>query len=180
RGALAGRRLSIQDGMRTLVAGYLRELVKPTAEYRGGDATGLATCTVDLAAALLAHELDRADALPPETRDQALLLRILTFMRERLGDPDLSPDMIAAAHYISTRYLHKLFRTQDLTVAAWIRHQRLARCHRDLGDPVNGSHPIHAIASRWGFTDNAHFSRLFRSTYGISPSDYRRLRAGGA
>ncbi len=174
---LVGRKLSAQDGVRTVVAGYLRELIKPTAHYRSSDATNLANSTVDLVAALLAHESDTTAALPPQTRDQALLLQIFAFICQRLSDPDLSPTMIAAAHYISTRYLHKLFQTQELTVAAWIRHQRLTRCHRDLGDPGHSAHPIHTIANRWGFTDNAHFSRLFRRTYGISPSDYRRLRA---
>ena len=31
------------------------------------------------------------------------------------------------------------------------------------------------IGMRWGFMDAAHFSRLFRSTYGCTPSEYRRL-----
>ncbi|MEV8610809.1 helix-turn-helix domain-containing protein [Amycolatopsis sp. NPDC051373] len=33
--------------------------------------------------------------------------------------------------------------------------------------------PIAAIGRRWGFSDAAHFSRLFRSTYGRSPREYR-------
>jgi AraC-like DNA-binding protein len=87
--------------------------------------------------------------------------------------------LIAAAHQISTRYLHKIFHDQGLTVAGWIRQRRLERCHRDLADPVLRSHPIHAIATRWGFSDSAHFSRLFRAAYGTSPRDYRHLARQG-
>ncbi|MEV6133849.1 AraC family transcriptional regulator [Streptomyces violaceusniger] len=34
--------------------------------------------------------------------------------------------------------------------------------------------PIQAIAERWG-SNPAHFTRLFRATYGIPPRDYRNL-----
>ena len=29
-----------------------------------------------------------------------------------------------------------------------------------------------AIGARWGYPDPAHFSRLFKSVYGVSPRDY--------
>ncbi|WP_322620771.1 helix-turn-helix domain-containing protein [Streptomyces acidicola] len=31
------------------------------------------------------------------------------------------------------------------------------------------------MAACWGFTNPTHFSRLFRTTYGIPPRDYRNL-----
>jgi AraC family transcriptional regulator, positive regulator of tynA and feaB len=34
-------------------------------------------------------------------------------------------------------------------------------------------YPIHRIANMAGFKSAAHFSRLFKSTYGTSPKDYR-------
>ncbi|GAA2788117.1 hypothetical protein GCM10010470_23340 [Saccharopolyspora taberi] len=55
----------------------------------------------------------------------------------------------------------------------WIRQRRLERCRRDLTNPHLRQRPVHAIAARWGFTDPAHFSRIFRAAYGLSPSDYR-------
>jgi AraC-like DNA-binding protein len=50
-----------------------------------------------------------------------------------------------------------------------------ARCRRDLLDPALRDRPVSAIAARWGITDPAHFSRLFRATYGVPPSEYRDL-----
>lgn len=169
---LIGHRLSHQDGMRSLLSGYLRELVNPSAEYRPEDHTGLLTVTINLISALLTNEIEPDRPWDPDVQRT----RILDFTRRHLADPELNPAMIAAAHHMSVRTLHKLFQAQDLTVASWIRHHRLENCRRDLADPHLRSRPVHAIAARWGFTDNAHFSRLFRATYGISPAGYRHSR----
>jgi AraC-like DNA-binding protein len=41
------------------------------------------------------------------------------------------------------------------------------------------SRPVAAIAIRWGFASPAHFSRVFRRTYGIAPGRYRLLALQG-
>ncbi|WP_228083499.1 helix-turn-helix domain-containing protein [Streptomyces profundus] len=97
-----------------------------------------------------------------------------SYIREHLGDSELTPRSVARAHHISLRYLHRLFHQHGLTVAAWIRQQRLEGCWRDLTDAAMFAHPIQAIAGRWGFTDSAHFSRAFRAAYGLPPSHLRR------
>ncbi|HEU5023418.1 MAG TPA: AraC family transcriptional regulator [Spirillospora sp.] len=94
--------------------------------------------------------------------------------RPYLGDADLTPSTIAAAHHISLRYLHRLFQQDGHTVAGWIRARRLERCHRDLADPGLAARPINAIAARWGFRSSAHFSQAFRSAYGLSPRQFRQ------
>jgi AraC-like DNA-binding protein len=33
---------------------------------------------------------------------------------------------------------------------------------------------VSAVAARWGLTDPAAFSRLFRAAYGVPPLEYRR------
>jgi AraC-like DNA-binding protein len=32
---------------------------------------------------------------------------------------------------------------------------------------------VAAVGARWGYPDPAHFSRLFKATYGMGPRDYR-------
>jgi AraC-like DNA-binding protein len=128
---------------------------------------------VDLLSALFAHALDAGGFLPPETHRQTLVLRIRTFVQQHLHDPQLTPRTIAAVHNISVSYLHRLFENEDDTVAAWIRRQRLERARRDLADPALHAAPIHTIATRWGFTHAADFTRAFRTAYGIPPRDYR-------
>lgn len=133
---------------------------------------------LDLLTVVLAARLDRRKTVPPDTRQRALLLRIHAFIEQRLTDPVLSPGAIAAAHHISIRHLHRLFETQGTTVADWIRHRRLDRCRRDLLDSAQLTRPVGAIGTRWGFTDPAHFSRVFRAAYGLPPSEYRLTGKG--
>jgi AraC-like DNA-binding protein len=115
-------------------------------------------------------------ALP--TSSSALRPRIKAYIDGRLDDPALGPESIAAAHFISVRYLHKLFEHEGASVSEWIRHRRLDRCQRDLANPALAHQTIVTIASRWGLTNGAHFSRLFRARYGCSPREYRARIAG--
>jgi AraC-like DNA-binding protein len=102
-----------------------------------------------------------------------LLAHVKSFIENHLHEPELGPERIAAAHFISTRYLHKLFETEDVSVSRWVQQRRLDRCRRDLSDPALAERRIEAIASRWGFGNPDHFSRTFRTTYGCSPRELR-------
>lgn len=119
----------------------------------------LGEVALNLAAATLAAELGAADQLAPETSRQALLCRIEAFIEHNLGDPGLTPTAIAARHHISAGYLHRLFESRELTVAARIRHLRLERCLADLADPRLRLRPVRATGARWGFRSPADFSR---------------------
>jgi AraC-like DNA-binding protein len=164
-------------GTGALVSSLARQLVRHLGDYGATDGARLGTAVLDLLTAGLATRLDRADHLPEGTRQRALLARIRAFIEARLPDPELSPGTIARAQYISVRYLHKLFEAEQATVAEWIRRRRLERCRRDLLDPALLAEPVGAIGMRWGFRDAGHFSRLFRTAYGMPPAEYRE-RAG--
>ncbi|RFS81286.1 helix-turn-helix domain-containing protein [Actinomadura spongiicola] len=165
---------STDQGVGALFGRWLSDIVPRAEQIRLQDASSLASITVDLLATVLAQRLDGFKAESTESRQRLLRLRIDNFVRRRLSDPTLSPTTIAAAHQISVRYLHKLFSQQEMTVSAWIRHLRLEQCRRDLSSPENRARSLQAIAGRWGFVDEAHFSRAFRAAYGVSPGRYRR------
>jgi AraC-like DNA-binding protein len=107
------------------------------------------------------------------------MLQITAYIERHLGDAGLAPGDIAAAHHVSTRQLHKLFHAQGTTVSGWIRERRLEHCRRDLLDARYASRPVASIGARWGYPDAAHFSRLFKGAYGLSPRDYRSRGATG-
>ncbi len=165
--------MSGREGMGALLVQFLTQLTADISPYQPCDGPRLGTVVVDLLSALFAHALDADRFLPPETRSRNLVLRIRAHVQRNLHDPRLTPRAIAAAHNISTSYLHRLFRNEHETVAAWIRHQRLERARRDLDDPAMRSTAIHAIAARWGFTRAADFTRAFRGAYGMPPKEYR-------
>ncbi|MFC5856229.1 helix-turn-helix transcriptional regulator [Streptomyces chlorus] len=115
--------------------------------------------------------------------DRVLLLRIKTFIRWHLSDSGLTPQAIADAHSISVRYLHRLFKAEGTSVCQWIRELRLHECRRELAVRPPGSVGLGQVARRWGFTSPARFSRAFRRSYGLSPTDWldrkRAVRAAG-
>jgi AraC-like DNA-binding protein len=170
---LVARRLRGQDGIGALLGGFLTQLTTDTSSYLPSDGPRLSTVLVDLVSALFAHALDADASLPPQNHQHSLVLRIRGFIQEHLHDPRLNPDAVAAAHHISTSYLHRLFQRTGTTVAAWIRQQRLERASRDLLDPALATVPIAQVGARWGFLQPAAFSRAFRTAYGVAPKDYR-------
>lgn len=155
------------------VVPFLTQTARMLPELDGPIAHRLAMNTVDLLATLLADEAYARPAAEA-TEHTRLLRRVQLFMDGQLSNPDLSPGYVAAAHYISTRSLHKLFEDSGTTAAAWIRERRLAGARRDLADPLLADVPISSIGARWGLPDPAHFSRIFRTAYGCSPSIYRQ------
>lgn len=102
----------------------------------------------------------------------AHLTRIEAYVRRNLGNSELTAEAIARNCGMSTRYLHELFRDTNETVGSWVRNQRLEACREALANAVNTT-TIAEIAYRWGFSDQAQFSRSFRAHFGVSPREYR-------
>lgn len=100
-----------------------------------------------------------------------------TFIAQHLGDPALSPADIANACGISLSYLHRLFASDGVTVAGYVREQRLQRAYRDLTtSPLDER--IQTVSSRWGIPDPAHFSRLFKGRFEMTPGEARIAARG--
>jgi len=172
--SLAAVPIAADDGMGALAVPLLRRVSADLEAYQPASAARLGTVLMDLVTAAVAERAEQAALLPAESAERTLLLRIHAFIELHLGEADLSPADIAAAHHVSLRQLHRLFAAQDTTVAAWIRQRRLDRCRRDLADPGFGSVPVSAVAARWGLAEPSHFSRLFSRRYGLPPAEYRR------
>lgn len=108
----------------------------------------------------------------------AILAGAKSFIDRHHADPALDTSMVAAAQHISPRYLQKLFAGFGITVTGWIKDRRLEHCRHDLEDPNLLRDSIGTICARHGYSDSAHFSRLFKQRYGLSPRAFReRLQA---
>lgn len=170
---LAATRLPGREGIGALLAQFLLHLREDTGTYRPADGPRLGRVLVDLFNAFMAHHLEAEASVPADSRERTLMLAVRAFIQRHLADPELSPASVAAAHNISTRTLHRLFESEETTVARLIRAQRLEQCRRELADPANSGRPVYAIAARWGLTDAATFSHAFRAAYGSTPTEYR-------
>jgi AraC-like DNA-binding protein len=172
---LTARTLGGGSGLGGIVGRMLHELVTSPPALTAAGGIRLADEVGELVTTVATEHTG------PEPSARAVgeeLRRIDAYIAEHLADPDLDPDAIARAHFISTRQLHRLFARQGSSVTRHIRQQRLERCRRDLAGP-HAARSISDIARRWGFTDAATFSRAFRSAYRTTPSAYRRRANGG-
>ena len=168
-------RIPGSEGVPRAAVAFFRGLVcgLEDGSITADDAPNTIECVVDLVRGMYAGPARTMG--PKRVRSRTEILGdIQSFIAANLGNPDLDPEGIARASFISTRYLHKLFEGEGTSVCQWIRTARLERCRRDLLDPARSHLTILAIASRWGLPGPQHFSRLFRETYGCSPSELRR------
>ena len=174
-GQLTATRLPGKDGLVGMVAPFIAQLAANLEQVSGTTGVRLTHSAIDLVTTVLANrlDLDRAGG----NRHLALVQQIRQYIEANLASVDLGPTQIAAAHFISTRHLHSIFREHGTTVSSWIRARRLERCRRDLLDPLYIDRPVAAIAARWGFVDAAHFSRVFKAAYDQSPSELRASAA---
>ncbi|WAM19274.1 helix-turn-helix domain-containing protein [Rhodococcus sp. JS3073] len=171
---MTARRVSGRRGIGGLVSKFL---VGMAEQLRGVEELTanqhLSNGVLNLLAAALSEQLGCESNVPPETHRAALILQIKAFVDARLYDPELSSHLIARAHNISPRYLQKMFEGEGTTVTEWIRRRRLENCRRDLVDPRLSTTPIATIAAQWGLLDSSYFSKLFKTTYGMSPREFR-------
>ena len=100
--------------------------------------------------------------------------RIAAVIDRRLGEAGLSIQNIAEEEGLSKRYLQRLFEQHGESFSDYVRRLRLDRCRTELSDPTHAHETVGTIAMRWGFRDQAYFSRAFSSAYGLAPRDVRR------
>jgi len=169
----SGRVQAAVQGTSGLVAHLLRGLVAQ-GEARTEHPARLAQHLVGLIGLMC------LDSGEEEAAWRSSMLRdALDYIEDHLGELDLTPDRIAASQNISTRTLHRLFEREGMTLGAWIRARRLEHCRMDLIDPAHADVSVSAVGARWGLWDAAHFSRLFKSTFGASPRAYRQEALAG-
>jgi AraC-like DNA-binding protein len=90
---------------------------------------------------------------------------------------DQSLRQIAAHCGLSRSYFEKAFKASlGAPPHQWLVRQRIQRATKML-EQTNDS--IGSIALSCGFTDQSHFTRVFRTAVGLSPAAWRRQRKAG-
>ncbi|MGO4613098.1 helix-turn-helix domain-containing protein [Nocardia sp. 2YAB30] len=158
-----------------LVANHIVQLTTDGDALSADPAAALSGCaSIELIRGLLlsAGSDDGNGAVIPS---DIQLSRIRAYVRRNLADPDLGAEQIAGAHSMSVRQLYKICANAEYSLEQWIISQRLDRVRTDLTRPEHMHRTIAMIARRWGFRDPSHFARRFRTAYGLSPREWRRV-----
>jgi AraC-like DNA-binding protein len=164
-----GMHLEAHEGTAGIVAHVLRGLATAFNPATARSSVGLAEHVIGLVALMCVDA-----GTPLASARQATLDEAKRYVEAHIGELALAPAQIARSLHISGRTLHRLFEIEGVTVGGWIRARRLDHCRADLADPRRDDEPVSTIGTRWGLPDPAHFSRLFKTVYGVSPREYRR------
>ncbi|GHG94674.1 helix-turn-helix domain-containing protein [Streptomyces rubradiris] len=169
---LTGRAVPGRSGVAALLVPFLERLARLADRVTADTGDLLAGNTVEFIA-LLADELLGRDQEPPGGTRARLVPRVRGYIERHLGEADLTPERIAEAHYISVRYLHRLFEGEGTTVGRLILRRRVEECARELARRGRVSPTVSTVARRWGFHSPAHFSRAFKGVFGVPPRQWR-------
>lgn len=131
--------------------------------------------TIELAAAALNAAVTEENAAAVQL---ALTGQIARYIDERILDPSLTGEALAATFGISTRKLYCLFEAHG-GVASYITRGRLQQARQMLADPAQQSRSIADIAELHGFAYRTNFVRAFRKLFGVTPREVRAHAAEG-
>ncbi len=129
------------------------------------------------AVGLLCSAVGLAAGAEPDAQSAAALSRqrVLAYLRQHTGDPDLNLDSIALACHLSRRSLFRVFADQPASVAETLRLLRVERAKVLLRSEPRRT--VSTIAAACGFAGEAQLHRAFRDLTGMTPNGYRA--AGG-
>ncbi|MFB7598229.1 helix-turn-helix domain-containing protein [Streptomyces sp. NPDC056160] len=168
-----GRAIPATEGVAALLRPFAADVASGAAAFAGHVRDRLAGSVADLLATLVDEQARRRDGAASVTGRARTVDDIRAHIDAHLRDPKLSPALVARAHGISPRYLHVLFEGEDTTVHRLIQRRRIEECARELLRRGHEGRTISAVARGWGFRNAAHFSRVFKSVLGCSPSQWR-------
>ncbi len=155
-----------KDAWCLLIGKLLEALFDGLPVFSRQDVLILRTCIPDF----LAWGLNPTDSDSPITKG-ALVCRLRRYIEENLRKK-ITPALLAKEFGVSRSQLYRLFHSTG-GINAYIQKRRLLRSRRALCDPQLAHLRIQDIADDAGFPDAAHFSRLFKHRFGISPQSAR-------
>jgi len=165
---MTGRILAQDTAMAIFIRGILEALGEAALRLSPGEVIALGASVPDLLASCLGPAGE-----PSSTEARGDLgRRLRRHIEENLHRSDLTPSRLTHDLHVSRSQLYRQFESSG-GVEAYIRRRRLRRCLLTLCDARHADRRIGDIAYEMGFSDEAHFSRLFRRAFGVSPRGAR-------
>lgn len=140
----------------------------------------IAQLLVDSALLVISDAIKARDACNPARQSIAekRLHDVLRYIEMHLSDPKLSISTVAKGCGISPRYLSFLLKLHGKPFSTLVWDRRLEIAGQWLAVSNATEVAISEIAYKVGFKSPAHFSRMFKRVYKMSPREYRGSGVG--
>ena len=138
------------------------------AELREPDA--VSRFAMEGALLLLLTELSRLPQLGERRRPRWLSVVEDAIEASPIEPPSVA-DLAALAGVHASHLLRTFRRYHGTTVANYARRRRIERARAEM---ATSTRPLSAIALDAGFSDQSHFTRVFRAAFGMTPGQYAR------
>jgi AraC family transcriptional regulator len=130
----------------------------------------LESISTELLIAASRQFMRRAERRPPPW-----LKTIKEFLRENFSEPPTLNDLAKAVE-IHPTHLARVFRQfERCTVGDYIREVRINYARQRM---LSSNEPFVEIALAAGFADQTHFTRSFKRSTGMTPTEFRRIFSG--
>ena len=112
---------------------------------------------------------------PIKKQRERLVYKILDYINEHYAE-SLTLEKISTEFYISKSNLSHAFKKEvGLSPMQYMMQRRIGEAQSLL---VETSTAIQDIEYKLGFSDSAHFSKMFKKYVGVTPNEYRKYFAG--
>jgi AraC-like DNA-binding protein len=156
-------------GLTTLLGSTLRAVCATLSKVGTSQAGAIERMIVNLVVDTLLEAL-RATAAR-SAREEEMASRARAYIDRHLSD-ELDVATLCGALGISRSNLYRGFGDPG-GILRQIQLRRLKRMRALLSDPSE-TRSIAALARSTGFPDKSHFTRVFKKTFGVAPSEFRR------
>lgn len=92
-------------------------------------------------------------------------------MDKKLDDPDFNvSDFVETMHISHTKFINKVKALTGVTPSELFKSYKLNKAAELLRD---GKYNVSEVSDMTGFSSLAHFSKVFKKKFGVSPRDYK-------
>ncbi|OMF24510.1 hypothetical protein BK133_22505 [Paenibacillus sp. FSL H8-0548] len=110
------------------------------------------------------------------TKQGDLIRKINDFIHQEYANPNLSLNWIADELDMSSIYLSRIYKQQTMTTIVDVINQVRLEMAKHYLESTECS--VVDIAVKSGYTSSSYFHRMFKKSFGVTPSDYRKMKLG--
>ncbi|WP_417798832.1 helix-turn-helix domain-containing protein [Terasakiella pusilla] len=168
--SLHGQRLSAQNPMIRFMGEHLKALWQNVPDMNASEAAGMLNGSLGLMESWLSHDGRLvADSTPDVS--VALGKSIKQHIERHLSEP-MTPQKLVKQFRISRSQIYRIFAPYG-GVARYIWERRMIRSRYMLTKSAFNHMTVGSVGYACGFLSESHFSRTFKSRFGVSPSEVR-------